>query len=75
MIRSQYLVSDISQQLKDLNTRLKVLEAVASAQEKRELDLDEQNDLLESVVSIGSALDTLRDTAGSQYGSFRSNLF
>ena len=42
VIRSQYLVSDISQQLKELNTRLKVLEAVASAQDKKELDGDEQ---------------------------------
>ena len=65
VIRSQYLVGDISQQLKELNTRLKVLDAVASAQDKEQLDEDEQQDLLNSVISIGDALDTLRDTAGS----------
>ena len=46
VIRSQYLVSDISQQLKELNTRLKVLDAVASAQNKKELDQGEQENLL-----------------------------
>ena len=64
VIRSQYLVSDISQQLKELNTRLKVLEAVASAQDKKELDLDEQDALLKSIVNIDNALATLRTTAG-----------
>jgi signal transduction histidine kinase/DNA-binding response OmpR family regulator len=66
VIRSQYLVDDIAQQLKDLHTRLKVLEAVASAQDKKELDLDEQTDLKESIVTIGSALNTLRATAGDE---------
>jgi len=69
VIRSQYQVSDISQQLKELNTRLKVLEAVASAQDKQELDEDEQNDLLKSIVSIGNALNRLRVTAGSDLTS------
>ena len=46
VIRTQYLVSDISQQLKELNTRLKVLETVASAQDKNELDVAEQTNLL-----------------------------
>ncbi len=64
VIRSQYLVSDISQQLKKLNTRLKVLDAVASAQGKKALDESEQQDLLKSIVHIGDALDTLRSTAG-----------
>jgi len=64
VIRSQYLVSDISQQLKELNTRLKVLDAVASAQDKKELDQSEQENLLNSVTSIGEALNTLRITAG-----------
>ena len=48
VIRTQYLVGDIGQQLSELNTRLKVLEAVASAQDKNELDLDEQTNLLKS---------------------------
>lgn len=65
VIRTQYLVNDISQQMKDLNTRLKVLEAVASAQNKKELDLDEQNDLKKSIESIGNSLNTLRATAGN----------
>jgi len=65
VIRSQYQVSDISQQLKELNTRLKVLDAVASAQNKKELDEDEQTDLLRSIVNIGKTLDRLRATAGS----------
>jgi len=65
VIRSQYLVSDISQQLKELNTRLKVLDAVASAQDKKELDQVEQENLLKSVTNIDEALNTLRVTAGS----------
>lgn len=69
VIRSQYLVSDISQQLKELNTHLKVLEAVASAQDKKELDEDEQTGLLKSVVSIGDAIEILRVTAGSELSS------
>ncbi|MCW8924993.1 MAG: ATP-binding protein [Xanthomonadales bacterium] len=64
VIRSQYLVNDVSQQLKDLNTRLKVLEAVASAQAKRELDEGEQKDLLASVERIGKSVIKLRVTAG-----------
>ena len=66
VIRSQYLVYDISQQLKELNTRLKVLDAVASAQDKNELDKSEQDALLETVNSIELALTTLRATAGSE---------
>ena len=54
VIRSQYLVSDISEQLEGLNTRLKVLEAVATVQDKKELDLEEQNDLKNSVVTISN---------------------
>jgi len=69
VIRSQYLVYDISQQLKELNTRLKVLEAVASAQDKKELDENEQGDLLKSIVSIGDDLNILRVTAGSELSS------
>ena len=65
VIRSQYLVSDVSQQLNELNTRLKVLDAVASAQDKKELDESEQENLLNSVETIGSALVAIRDTAGS----------
>jgi len=64
VIRTQYLVGDISQQLKELNTRLKVLEAVASAQDKNELDVTEQTNLLKSVVATGNALYSLRATAG-----------
>jgi len=64
VIRTQYLVSDISQQLKELNTRLKVLEAVATAQDKKELDEKEQAALLKSIVTTGDALETLRSTAG-----------
>jgi len=65
VIRTQYLVGDISQQLKELNTRLKVLEAVASAQGKNELDTTEQANLLRTVVTIGNALQSLRITAGT----------
>jgi len=65
VIRTQYLVGDISQQLKELNTRLKVLEAVASAQDKNELDITEQTNLLKKVVATGNALYSLRATAGS----------
>jgi signal transduction histidine kinase/DNA-binding response OmpR family regulator len=65
VIRTQYLVSDISQQLKELNTRLKVLETVASAQDKNELDVIEQTNLLKRVVATGNALYSLRETAGS----------
>jgi len=65
VIRTQYLVGDISQQLKELNTRLKVLEAVASAQGKNELDITEQTNLLKKVVATGNALYSLRTTAGS----------
>ena len=46
--------------------RLKVLDAVASAQDKEELDTQEQNALLESVETIDLALTTLRVTAGSE---------
>jgi len=69
VIRSQYLVSDISQRLKELNTRLKVLDAVASAQGKKALDEGEQRDLLKSVLHIDDALNTLRSTAGSNLTS------
>ena len=65
VIRTQYLVGDISQQLKELNTRLKVLEAVASAQDKNELDITEQTNLLKKVVATGNALYSLRASAGS----------
>jgi len=65
VIRTQYLVGDISQQLKELNTRLKVLEAVASAQDKNELDITEQTNLLKQVVATGNALYSLRATAGN----------
>jgi signal transduction histidine kinase/DNA-binding response OmpR family regulator len=65
VIRTQYLVSDISQQLKELNTRLKVLETVASAQDKNELNVVEQTNLLKRVVATGNALYSLRETAGS----------
>jgi hypothetical protein len=65
VIRTQYLVSDISQQLKELNTRLKVLETVASAQDKNELGVVEQTNLLKRVVATGNALYSLRETAGS----------
>ncbi|MGA9574558.1 MAG: ATP-binding protein [Lysobacterales bacterium] len=64
VIRSQYLVSDISQQLRELNTRLKVLEAVASAQNKKELESDEQADILKSVQGISKSINVLRSTAG-----------
>lgn len=69
VIRLQYLVSDISQQMKELNTRLKVLEAVASAQDKKELDLDEQSDLLKSVLGIDESIEVVRQTAGSNLSS------
>jgi len=69
VIRSQYLVSDISQRLKELNTRFKVLDAVASAQGKKALDEGEQRDLLKSVLHIDDALNTLRSTAGSNLTS------
>ncbi len=65
VIRSQYLVSDVAQQLNELNTRLKVLDAVASAQDKKELDESEQKNLLNSIVGIGNALASIRTTAGS----------
>lgn len=65
VIRSQYLVGDVSQQLNELNTRLKVLDAVASAQDKKELDEKEQQNLLKSVEGIGVALSAIRETAGS----------
>ena len=65
VIRTQYLVGDISQQLKELNTRLKVLEAVALAQDKDELDITEQTNLLKKVVATGDALNSLRATAGN----------
>jgi signal transduction histidine kinase/DNA-binding response OmpR family regulator len=64
VIRTQYLVVDISQQLKELNTRLKVLDAVASAQDKNELDADEQTGLLKSVLATGNGLRVLREIAG-----------
>ena len=66
VIRSQYLVTDVSQQLSELNTRLKVLEAVATARDKNELDKQEQDALLESVLSIETAVENLRTTAGSE---------
>ncbi len=69
VIHSQYLVSDISQQLKELNTRLKVLEAVATAQDKMELDTDEQHDLLRTIELIGYANNKFRTTAGSELSS------
>jgi len=65
VIRSQYLVSDVSQQLNELNTRLKVLDAVASAQDKNELDASEQENLLNSVENIGGSLTAIRETAGT----------
>lgn len=65
VIRSQYLVGDVSQQLNELNTRLKVLDAVASAQDKKELDEKEQQNLLKSVEGIGVAISAIRETAGS----------
>ena len=64
VIRTQYLVADISQQLKELNTRLKVLDAVASAQEKNELDTEEQTGLLKSILATGNTLRILREIAG-----------
>jgi len=65
VIRSQYLVSDVAQQLNELNTRLKVLDAVASAQDKKELDESEQKNLLNSIVGIGNALASIRTIAGN----------
>lgn len=64
VIRSQYQVSDISQQMKELDTRLKVLEAVASAQDKKALEPDEQADLLKSIQNINKSINQLRSTAG-----------
>ncbi len=65
VIRSQYLVNDVSQQLNELHTRLKVLDAVASAQDKKQLDESEQENLLKTVEGIGSALLEIRETAGN----------
>ena len=64
VIRTQYLVVDISQQLRELDTRLKVLDAVASAQDKNELDADEQTGLLKSILATGNTLRVLRQIAG-----------
>ncbi len=64
VIRTQYLVGDISQQLTELNTRLKVYDTLASAQSKTELTEDEQNNLLTKIVKIAEALASLRAIAG-----------
>lgn len=66
VIRSQYLVNDVSQELTELNTRLKVLDAVATVQDKGELDQQEQDALLKSVLSIETAVEKLSTTAGSE---------
>ncbi len=65
VIRTQYLVGDISQQLKELNIRLKVLDTVALAQDKTELNITEQTNLLNSVIATGKSIETLRVTSGS----------
>lgn len=56
LITTQYLVGDISQQLKALNKRLKVLETVALVQKKTELENEEQADLLASIEVTDNAL-------------------
>jgi len=66
VIRAQYLVSDIAQQMKELNTRLQVLDAVASAQDKNALSEDEQKRLLQGIVSTGNAINSVRRVAGDK---------
>jgi len=64
VIRSQYLVNDISQQLKELNKRMKALDALAALDDQAGIDEREQLILVDSVQAIDNALDTLRATAG-----------
>ena len=64
VISTQYLVGDISKQLKVLRTRLKVLEAFASAQSKKSLDKVEQDRLLAAVTGIDESISALRSASG-----------
>lgn len=65
VIRAQYLVSDIAQQMKELNTRLQVLDAVTSAQDKKALSAEEQKKLLKGILATGTAIRSVRQVAGS----------
>ncbi|MDX1461009.1 MAG: hypothetical protein R3348_08130, partial [Xanthomonadales bacterium] len=62
-IRSQYLVSDVSDQLQAFNKQLLVLEAIASARREEGLTEQERTGLLNSINSIDAALDQVQATA------------
>lgn len=76
VISTRYLIDDVSEQMRALQTRLKVLDAVASAQDKTSLDIDQQDRLMNTVMAISESLLTLRETAGSaitqQLGGLKS---
>lgn len=63
VIRTQYLVGDIAQQMEGLNKRLKVLDTVALAQNKTELSESEQKNLRQSIVETGNSIAAVRQIA------------
>ena len=64
VIRTQYLVGDIAQQMEALNKRLKILDTVAAAQNKTKLSENEQENLRLGIVETGKAIAAVRQIAG-----------
>lgn len=68
-IRSQYLISDVSQELSEFNKHLQVLEAIASARRNTGLPDDERDALLVSISTIEKSLANVQATASGSMAS------
>jgi len=62
-IRSQYLVSDVSDELTEFNRQLQVLATIASARRKQGLADEERDRLLSSIIGLEQSLAHVQATA------------
>jgi signal transduction histidine kinase/DNA-binding response OmpR family regulator len=65
-IRSQYLISGVSEELKEFNKQLNVLEAIASARGQQGVPNEERGNLLAGLSAIDQSLDNVQQTASAE---------
>ncbi len=68
-IRSQYMISDVSNELGEFNKHLLVLEAIASARGNKEVPDEERSSLLADISSIEQSLAEVQATAEGSIAS------
>jgi len=68
-IRSQYLISDVANELGEFNKQLKVLEAIASARGQQGVPNEERDGLLASLSAIDNSLANVQATASEAIAS------